>query len=129
MLASLAACGSGPATGPVPEAAPEDGDPALASPEVPGDATVLQARTGQGASRPADLAQDGSYAFFATCAGGDRVIVTTRAGGQAQTEVPCTGFTSRMRFVTAESVESWSIAADAGQRWSIVWTDWSQAQG
>lgn len=100
---------------------------ALTSPELPEGAEVLAESAGRGATRePSSFNSDGSYALLATCANGEMVTVSTTAGDGATVEVPCTGYTSRMRFVMDESEQAWTVDAQADQEWSIAWVNWDQ---
>jgi len=124
----LAACGAGGSAEVVTSSSPSPAGP-LASPAVPAGTVVLARHTGHGDLAPTSVRHDGSYALLATCTGGEQVTVTTRAGREDVTAVPCSGFTSRMRFLKAESVEQWSVEAGDDQQWAVVWVDWSRDEG
>ncbi len=127
LTSALAACtpGEGPRDVVADESQASAG--ALTSPELPEGAEVLAESAGRGTTPgPSSFNSDGSYALLATCANGEMVTVSTTAGNGATVEVPCTGYTSRMRFVMDERAQAWTVDAQADQEWSVAWVNWDQ---
>ncbi|GAA1946752.1 hypothetical protein GCM10009798_02210 [Nocardioides panacihumi] len=121
-----------PTTRPTPtSAAPSPGVPdpttsgsTLAAPEIDPANAVLAKNSGSGTmSRPQRLETDGSFMFYADCAGGTEMTVVSSDG--SETPVPCTGYTSRMRYVGEGRHAAYHVVADPGVEWAITWTDYS----
>ncbi|MGO4597476.1 hypothetical protein [Terrabacter sp. 2RAF25] len=88
---------------------------------APGEAVITKA-AGQGSSRGADVTTDGSYTAYLVCHGGTEVTVVSTAT-ESRTAIPCTGYVSRMRFLTEKHGDSLTVRADAGQEWALTVAD------
>jgi len=103
---------------------PSPSDASLAAPQIDPANAILARNSGSGTmSRPQPLETDGSFMFYADCAGGSQVTVV--ASDQSETPVPCTGYTSRMRYVGEGRHASYHVVAAPGVEWAITWTDYT----
>lgn len=129
LVAACAALLTGCAGGSSPTSATAPSTPAaqaarsLTPPEAPAGAAVLASLTGQGGSRGAhDVTTDGSYAAYLVCSGGQEVVVVS-AASKTDTPVPCTGYVSRLRYLTDGHAESLTVRAGSGQTWALTVAD------
>ena len=63
--------------------------------------------------------------FYATCTRGTKISIVT--SGRARTPVPCSGYTSRMRFIATGRSGSYRVVADSSTEWAITWADYEPA--
>ena len=95
----------------------------LAPPPVPEGEPVLLTSHGFGAHPASDPTKvDGSYTIYAACQGGSEVTVVSTAT-RSETRVACSGYTSRLRYLTASTTESWEVKAAKDQEWVLRMVD------
>ncbi|GGM88549.1 hypothetical protein GCM10009721_12030 [Terrabacter tumescens] len=92
-------------------------------PAAPAGESVIASLTGQGSSRSArDITTDGSYTAYLVCRGGEEVVVVSTAS-KSDTPVPCTGYASRLRYLTDGHADSLTVQAASGQAWALTVVD------
>lgn len=95
----------------------------LKAPIVPGDEPVLLTHRGFGPEAGVKpIKVDGSYTVYAACQGGSEVTFVSK-GTKSETKAICSGYTSRLRFLTLSRTESWAVKADKGQEWVFTIVD------
>jgi len=114
-----ASTGSGPTT----SASTHDRAFTLEPPPVPDGESLILRRHGFGpdvASKPVKV--DGSYSIYVACQGGSEVTVVSRVA-KTETTVVCSGYPSRLRYLTESTTELWEVKADKEQEWVFTMVD------
>jgi hypothetical protein len=115
--------GASTGTGPKSSASTDDRSFTLEPSPVPDGEQLLLTRHGFGpevASRPIKV--DGSYSIYVACRGGSEVTVVSRVA-KSETKVICSGYPSRLRYLTESTTELWEVKADKEQEWVFRMVD------